>query len=436
MKAIIIADNDLVIDNVKQVLKSRSYDTIVYRWLLKALDNLEEIAPHLIVVSQADYPRHWKTITQFAHSGISGFFPQVILYVKDDFSDEEREKAEALGVRGFFSSVDVEGLDELREILDKEDDIYSGEEVKVAEEEVQVLTVEELISQRQAEETPYTSESPIVDEPEIEEPIMEEAITEEPVIEESIVEEAITEEPFAQEKPIVDEPIIEEPVMEEAITEEPVMEETIIEDSFAQEEPVVDEPIIEEPVMEEAIIEEPMIEETIIEDSEIEVPVMEEAIIEEPIIEKTITEEPVAQDEPIIEEEVVQEKPIIEEQEIDNETASEEKSSSEGVVDDYVSPFGKIDYDTIFDDDAGDGYEHISFMFTNPITGCIVTGTTSQFNGSSMEFLPDFGEATEGLELGKEIPFCSMKRGNEVKDVSAQVTDRTADGLMLFIKEK
>lgn len=126
MKALVVADNDTAIENISTVLKAAGYDTIVYRWLLKALDNIEEIAPHLIIISTKDYPRHWKTMTQFVQSGIGGHVPQVILYVPEDFSEEEEEKADALGVRGLFDSVSVEGLDTLRDILKKPDDIYAG----------------------------------------------------------------------------------------------------------------------------------------------------------------------------------------------------------------------------------------------------------------------------------------------------------------------
>lgn len=126
MKALIVADNNLVIDNISTVLKSAGYDVIVYKWLLKALDNVEEIGPHLIVISTQEYPRHWKTLTQFSQTNFGDYTPQVILYTGSDFDEEEQKKAVALGVRGFFGSVDVEGLDQLREILKTKIDIYSG----------------------------------------------------------------------------------------------------------------------------------------------------------------------------------------------------------------------------------------------------------------------------------------------------------------------
>ncbi len=126
MKALLVGDTDLANDNVSRVLESAGYNVIVYKWLLKALDNVEEIAPHLIVISTKDYPRHWKTLTQFASTDFGGYKPQVILYAEGGLDEEETKKAEALNVRGIFESVDVEGLEKLREILAKEIDIYSG----------------------------------------------------------------------------------------------------------------------------------------------------------------------------------------------------------------------------------------------------------------------------------------------------------------------
>ncbi len=132
MKALIIAENEEVIERVSSVVKTAGYDTIVYRWLLKALDNIEEISPHLIIVSSKDYPRHWKTLAQFTTMDLGGYRPQIILFTGGELSEEEMKKAEALHVRGAFSSIAVDGLDVLREILAREDDIYAGESVEPA----------------------------------------------------------------------------------------------------------------------------------------------------------------------------------------------------------------------------------------------------------------------------------------------------------------
>lgn len=117
MKAVIISDDDDVIGKVNNVLTARSFDTIIYRWLLKALDNVEEIRPDVVVISTCDYPRHWKTFAQFVKSGIGGTEPQIILYTPVFFPASEAEKASALGIKGTFSSVDEAGIERFTSIL-------------------------------------------------------------------------------------------------------------------------------------------------------------------------------------------------------------------------------------------------------------------------------------------------------------------------------
>ena len=117
MKAIVISDDNDVIEKVDTILAAHPYDPIVYRWLLKALDNVEEIRPDVVVISACDYPRHWKTFSQFVKSGISGAEPQIILYTPQAFPLTELEKTKTLGIKGTFSSIDEAGLEHFTSIL-------------------------------------------------------------------------------------------------------------------------------------------------------------------------------------------------------------------------------------------------------------------------------------------------------------------------------
>jgi len=117
MKAIIISDEENVISKLDETLVSNGFDTIIYRWLLKALDNIEEIRPDLVIVSANEYPRHWKTLTQFITSGIGGDKTKVFLLTLKPLGDEETEKAKALGIKGFIDSVEDEGLSALSSLL-------------------------------------------------------------------------------------------------------------------------------------------------------------------------------------------------------------------------------------------------------------------------------------------------------------------------------
>ncbi len=151
MKALLVADSTLAIDNISQVLETAGYDVIIYKWLLKALDNIEEIAPHLIVVSTKDYPRHWKTLAQFASTTFSSYRPEIVLYAEGGLTEDELNKAKALNIRGIFESVDVNGLDVLRKILAKEPDIYSGTLLEEEFRENEIPTVDNLLADKEGE---------------------------------------------------------------------------------------------------------------------------------------------------------------------------------------------------------------------------------------------------------------------------------------------
>lgn len=114
MKAIIISDESSTISKLDYALVSAGFDTIIYRWLLKALDNIEEIRPNLVIVSASEYPRHWKTLTQFIASGIGGDKTKVFLLSLNPMNEEEIDKAKALGISGFIYGTDDEDLQEFK----------------------------------------------------------------------------------------------------------------------------------------------------------------------------------------------------------------------------------------------------------------------------------------------------------------------------------
>ncbi|MBQ0003614.1 MAG: hypothetical protein KBT21_08750 [Treponema sp.] len=121
MKALLIADDDIVINKIKSKLIDDGFDVITYKWLVKALDNVEEISPEVIIISASSYPRHWKTLVQFVQSGIEGFIPKIILYCEREFDEDDVKKSEVLNITGIFNSIDEEGLSELSDILANKD---------------------------------------------------------------------------------------------------------------------------------------------------------------------------------------------------------------------------------------------------------------------------------------------------------------------------
>ena len=155
MKALIISEDEKVYTTLDEILKNANYDTIIYKWLLKALDNIEEIRPDLIVVSSSEYPRHWKTLVQFVKSGIGGDDVEIYLYEPTPVSDEDQEKARVLGVTGCFSEFDefskmvLQQVQEAQEIIVDEPSAAPGS-TAVPEQTV----VPELVEGPEQEEVP------------------------------------------------------------------------------------------------------------------------------------------------------------------------------------------------------------------------------------------------------------------------------------------
>lgn len=164
MKALIISEDENVYSTLDEILKNASYDTIIYKWLLKALDNIEEIRPDLIVVSSSEYPRHWKTLVQFVKSGIGGDDVQIYLYEPTPVSEEDEEKAKILGVTGCFSEFDEFGKMVLRQAQEPHEEVLEPQEETVVSEPVEEPLEEPspIVEDPVVEETPAPSEEPAV----------------------------------------------------------------------------------------------------------------------------------------------------------------------------------------------------------------------------------------------------------------------------------
>ena len=157
MKALIISEDENVYSVLNSVLQKAGYDTIIYKWLLKALDNIEEIRPDCIVVSSSEYPRHWKTLVQFVKSGIGGDEVEVYLYEPNPMSSEDEEKAHILGITDYFTSLEPSVLEGIFASVKTEAPVVEAVVEAVAEQPVE-----------EKEEIP-TVENIIADEPEKEE---------------------------------------------------------------------------------------------------------------------------------------------------------------------------------------------------------------------------------------------------------------------------
>lgn len=149
MKALLISDDQNFLDIIELFLKNKGFDIIKYRWLIKALDNIEEIKPDCIVVSASEYPRHWKTLVQFASSSIGAEKTAVVLYNSTPMNDDDIAKVDLLGITAVFSSLEQNELDYVSSQLDeffglKSETLPEPAEIEAANEDI--YEDEEIIS--------------------------------------------------------------------------------------------------------------------------------------------------------------------------------------------------------------------------------------------------------------------------------------------------
>jgi hypothetical protein len=103
MKLLLILGSDEILNLIAQNIEPLGFDLIRYQHVLKAMDNIEEIAPSVIIMSAKDFPRHWKPLVQFVRYSHPKVECPIILLKGPSFSLEDASKAFFLGVSGIIS---------------------------------------------------------------------------------------------------------------------------------------------------------------------------------------------------------------------------------------------------------------------------------------------------------------------------------------------
>ena len=112
MKLLLVLGSDDTFNLISLFVKPLGFEIVRYNHVLKAMDNIDEIAPHAIVISARDFPRHWKTMVQFVRNERSKEVCPIIILKGENFPVEEASKASFLGVSGIV----LEALDNPAEI--------------------------------------------------------------------------------------------------------------------------------------------------------------------------------------------------------------------------------------------------------------------------------------------------------------------------------
>ena len=119
MKLLLVLGSDDNYGVISENAKALGFAIIRYRYVLKAMDNIDEIDPEAVIISAGDFPLHWKLLVQFIRSDRPKEICPIIILKGDRFDTEETSEALFLGVNGVMAeSLDTnEDLDRFKQIL-------------------------------------------------------------------------------------------------------------------------------------------------------------------------------------------------------------------------------------------------------------------------------------------------------------------------------
>lgn len=128
MKALIVAETDNPVRTIAGYVTPLGFDVIRYRSAVKALDNIEEIMPDAVFISATDFPRHWKTLSQFIRSDTGKDATLIILLANERFTADDADKAATIGVQAIIGEDLDRPSDEKRlaDLLSRYRDIRAG----------------------------------------------------------------------------------------------------------------------------------------------------------------------------------------------------------------------------------------------------------------------------------------------------------------------
>lgn len=119
MKLLLILGSDDYYSVICENTAALGYESIRYRHVLKAIDNIDEIDPAAVIISARDFPRHWKILVQFIRSERSKEACPIIIIKGKNFDSEETSKAFFLGANGVINGTlhNDDDVDSLKKIL-------------------------------------------------------------------------------------------------------------------------------------------------------------------------------------------------------------------------------------------------------------------------------------------------------------------------------
>ncbi len=118
MKTVLVIEDQETQQRISHHLAPLGFDFIHYLNPVKALDNIDEISPDLVIFSAEDFPRHWKPFIRLLRGKRSKEEAVFILLSGDNFSSEEASKASVLEVNGIINTgLTEEDIQNLQDIF-------------------------------------------------------------------------------------------------------------------------------------------------------------------------------------------------------------------------------------------------------------------------------------------------------------------------------
>ncbi len=118
MKTILVIEDQETKERISRHLMPLGFDFIHYLNPVKALDNIDEIGPDLVIFSAEDFPRHWKPFVRLLRGKKNKGESVFVLLTGDNFSTEEASKATVLEVNGMVNTkLEDEDIQHLQDIF-------------------------------------------------------------------------------------------------------------------------------------------------------------------------------------------------------------------------------------------------------------------------------------------------------------------------------
>ena len=125
MKLLLVGSSRELVKRVHTRFGSQGVDVIRYSHPIKAMDNLEEVQPSVVLFSSSDFPRHWKPFLTFLRGELYRDRCVFILLIPPEFSEDDALKAQHLGANGLISEAlaDESELARLHDIIARYQDL-------------------------------------------------------------------------------------------------------------------------------------------------------------------------------------------------------------------------------------------------------------------------------------------------------------------------